>query len=214
MDTYQNQWGETVARKIIQNLEKRRMGGSFAPTAAKARDEILSMIPKGAVVFRCGSMTATHMGLWDEMARISGVEIIDPYLPGLTPEEGLDLRRKGMSADFMIAGANAITLDGKIVNLDGMGNRVAAMAFGPRKVILVVGINKIAADLASAMARVKHYAAPVNAARIGIDTPCVPTGLCTDCKSPQRICNMWSVIEGHMIKDRIHVKFVGENLGY
>lgn len=214
MDKNQSQWGESVAKKIIRNLEKRRMGGSYAATAAQARDEILSMIPKGAVVYRCGSMTATNMGLWEEMAKLSGIEIIDPYMAGISSEEGLDLRRKGMTADIMIASSNAVTLDGKLVNLDGTGNRVAAMTFGPRKVILVMGINKVAADLESAMARVKHYAAPVNAARIGVDTPCVQTGLCSDCKSPQRICNMWSIIEGHMIKDRIHVKLVGENLGY
>jgi hypothetical protein len=190
------------------------MGGSYAATAALARDEILSMIPKGAVVYRCGSMTATSMGLWEEMAKLSGIEIIDPYMAGISSEEGLELRRKGMTADVMIASSNAVTLDGKLVNLDGTGNRVAAMTFGPRKVILVMGINKVAADLESAMARVKHYAAPVNAARIGVETPCVQTGLCSDCKSPQRICNMWSIIEGHMIKDRIHVKLVGENLGY
>jgi L-lactate utilization protein LutB len=214
MDKNQTQWGDRVVKKIIMNLEKRRMAGSYAATAAQARDEILSMIPKGARVYRCGSMTAANMGLWEEMAKLPGIEIIDPYLAGITPEEGLELRRKGMTADIMIASSNAITLDGKLVNLDGMGNRVAAMAFGPRKVILVVGINKIAADLESAIARIKHYAAPVNAARIGIDTPCVETGLCSDCRSPQRICNMWSIIEGHMIKDRIHVKLVGDNLGY
>jgi hypothetical protein len=95
-----------------------------------------------------------------------------------------------------------------------MGNRVAAMAFGPKKVILVVGMNKVAPDLDSAIARVKHYAAPVNSIRLGIQTPCVQTGLCADCKSPQRICNIWSIIEGSMVKDRIHVKLVGENLGY
>jgi hypothetical protein len=119
-----------------------------------------------------------------------------------------------MAADVMIASSNAITLDGKLVNLDGMGNRVAAMIFGPKKVILVVGVNKIVPDLDSAMARVKHYSAPVNSIRLGLKNPCVETGLCADCKSPQRICNMWSIIEGHMIKDRIHVKLVGEDLGY
>ena len=109
----------------------------------------------------------------------------------------------------MIASANAITLDGKLVNLDGMGHRVASMIFGSEKVILAVGMNKVAPDLETAMARVRHYAAPVNAIRLGLKTPCVEKGLCTDCRSPQRICNMWSIIEG-----RIHVKLIGENLGY
>lgn len=143
-----------------------------------------------------------------------GVEVIDPYKPGLSPEEGLKVRRRGLTADVMIASSNAITLDGKLVNLDGMGNRVASMAFGPEKVILVVGMNKVMPDLDTAMARVKHYAAPVNATRLGLKNPCVETGLCADCKSPQRICNVWSIIEGHMIKGRIHVKLVGENFGY
>jgi hypothetical protein len=114
----------------------------------------------------------------------------------------------------MVASSNAITLDGKLVNLDGMGNRVAAMAFGPKKVILLVGMNKVAPDLESAMARVKHRAAPINNIRYGLKNPCVETGLCSDCKTPQRICNMWSIIEGHMIQNRIHVKLIGENLGY
>lgn len=214
MDQHQVEWNAKVARTIIKNLEKRRMAGSYAAGADQARGEIIEMIPAGATVFRCGSMSAAGMGLWEAVASLPGVNLIDPYRPELSPEEGLELRRQGLLADVMIASTNAITLDGKLVNLDGMGNRVAAMAFGPKKVILVVGMNKVAPDLESAVARVKHYAAPVNNIRYGLKNPCVETGLCSDCKTPQRICNMWSTIEGHMIKDRIHVKLVGEDLGY
>jgi LUD domain len=214
MDQHQTEWNEKVARKIIKNLEKRRMAGSYTASAVKAKEEIIDMIPQGATVFRCGSMSAVGMGLWDSIAALPEVTLIDPYRPELSPEEAMELRRRGLTADVMIASTNAITLDGRLVNLDGMGNRVAAMAFGPKKVILVVGMNKVAPDLESAMARVKHYAAPVNNIRYGLKNPCVETGLCSDCKTPQRICNMWSIIEGHMIKDRIHVKLVGENLGY
>jgi hypothetical protein len=214
MDTNQMNWNELIATQIIQHLEKRRMQGSYAPSAAQAADEIVAMIPQGATVYRCGSMTATGLGLWQKIAEIPEVRVIDPYVPGLSPEEAFEMRRKGLTADFMIASSNAITLDGKLVNLDATGNRVAAMCFGPKKVLLVVGMNKVAPDLDSAMARVKHYSAPVNAIRMNLQTPCKEKGLCVDCKSPQRICNMWSVIEGHMIKDRIHVKLVGENLGY
>jgi hypothetical protein len=214
MDKHQVSWNEQVAKGIIEHLEKRRMEGSYASSGAQAADEVLAMIPHGATVYRCGSMTATGIGLWEKIAGLPGVKLIDPYLAGLSPEEGLELRRQGATADVMIASSNAITLDGKLVNLDGMGNRVAAMIFGPKKVILVVGMNKVAPDLESAMARVKHYAAPVNAMRVGFSTPCAANGLCVDCKSPQRICNMWTIIEGHMIKDRIHVKLVGEFLGY
>jgi len=214
MDEHQVVWNEKVAQTIIKNLEKRRMAGSYAAGADQAKDEILAMIPPGATVFRCGSMSAVGMGLWEAVADLQGVTLIDPYQPELSLEEGMELRRQGMMADVMIASSNAITLDGRLVNLDGMGNRVAAMAFGPLKVILVVGMNKVAPDLDSAVARVKHYSAPVNNIRYGLKNPCVETGLCSDCKTPQRICNMWSTIEGHMIKDRIHVKLVGENLGY
>lgn len=214
MDAHQVVWNELVANNIIKQLGKRRMEGSYAPTVRQAKDEILAMIPTGSTVYRCGSMTAVGLGLWEALAKLEGVQLIDPMVPGITSQESLRLRREGMSADFMIASSNAVTLDGKLVNLDGSGNRVAAMCFGPTKVILVVGMNKVAPDVESAMARVQHYAAPVNTIRLGYDNPCKESGLCSDCRSPQRICNMWSVIEGHMIKDRIHVKLVGENLGY
>jgi len=214
MDQHQLEWNEKVAQKIIKNLEKRRMSGSYAASAAKARDEVVEMIPQGATVFRCGSMTAVGIGLWEAIAARPEVKLIDPYRPELSREEGLELRRQGLTADVMIAGTNAITLDGRLVNLDGMGNRVAAMAFGPEKVILVVGMNKVCPDLESAVARVKHYAAPVNNIRYGLKNPCVETGLCSDCRTPQRICNIWSTIEGQMIEGRIHVKLVGEFLGY
>ena len=175
MDEHQVVWNEKVAEKIIKNLEKRRMAGSYAASAAKAKDEVLEMIPQGATVFRCGSMTAGGMGLWEAIAALPGVSLIDPYQPDLSREEGLELRRQGLTADVMIAGTNAITLDGRLVNLDGMGNRVAAMAFGPKKVILVVGMNKVAPDLETAVARVKHIAAPINNIRLKPKNPCVET---------------------------------------
>jgi hypothetical protein len=214
MEEHQIVWNEKVALQIIKNLKKRRMEGSYAPTAAQAKNEVISMIPKGATVFRCGSMTATGMGLWEDISNMPGVKLVDPYQPGIPPEEGLERRRQGLTADIMVASSNAITLDGKLVNLDGMGNRVASIAFGPKKVILLVGMNKVASDLESAMARVKHRAAPINNIRYGLKNPCVETGLCSDCKTSQRICNMWGIIEGHMIQNRIHVKLIGENLGY
>lgn len=214
MDENQVVWNEKVAEKLIKNLEKRRMEGSYAVTVSQAKDEVIAMITPNSSVFRCGSMTATGSELWEGIAELPEVNLIDPYEPGISPEEGLQRRRKGLSADFMIASSNAITLDGKLVNLDGMGNRVAAMSFGPNKVILMVGMNKVVPDLESAMARVKHYAAPINNIRYGMKNPCVETGLCSDCKSPTRICNMWSIIEGHMINKRIHVKLIGEAVGY
>ncbi len=214
MDAHQMTWNETVAREIIQNLEKRRMSGSYASTASQAKEEIIAMIPEGATVYRGGSMTTVTLGLWDKLSTMPGVKVLDPYKPGLSPEEAYKIRVEAMGADVMLASSNAITLDGKLVNLDATGNRIAGMCFGPKKVILAVGMNKVAPDLESAMARVKHYAAPVNTIRLGLANPCKEKGLCFDCKTAQRICNMWSIIEGHMIQGRIHVKLIGEDLGY
>jgi hypothetical protein len=214
MDIHQITYRDKLAQQLIKRLTKRRMEASYAPTAAQARDEILAMIPSGASVSRCGSMSLVELGLWEALAAKPGVQVLDPFRPGLTPEEAAALRTQGLLADYMIASSNALTMDGKLVNLDGLGNRVAAMCYGPKKVILVVGLNKVAPDLESAMARVKHHAAPINAIRLCRATPCVETGLCTDCNSPERICYMWSIIEGHMLANRIHVKLVGEDLGY
>jgi L-lactate utilization protein LutB len=214
MDAHQIGWREKVSQHLIKNLTRKRMEASYAATSAQAKGEVLGMIPDGSTVYRTGAMSLVEMGLWEALAQKPGVEVIDPFLPDLKPEEGMALRIKGMTADFMITSSNAITLDGKIVNLDGSGNRVAAMCFGPKKVILVVGMNKVVPDLDTALKRVKHHAGPINAIRLNLKTPCTETGRCHDCDSPERICNMWSIIEGHRLHNRIHVKLVGEDLGY
>jgi len=214
MDAHQIKYREKLAEHLIKHLVKRRMEASYALTAAQARDEVVAMIPAGAIVSRCGSMSLVELGLWEELAQKPGVEIIDPFVPGLTPEETDARRRRGLLADYMVTSTNALTMDGRLVNLDATGNRVAALCFGPTKVIVVAGLNKVTPDLDSALARVKHHAAPINAIRVNMPTPCGETGICHDCKSPQRICNMWSIIEGHLIENRIHVKLVGEDLGY
>jgi hypothetical protein len=214
MDRHQGKWNQKVAEKIIEQLDKRGMEGSYAVNAAQARDEVIAMIPHGSTVYRCGSVTADSMDLWPRIARIPGVEVIDPFQPGLSFEDSLEPRRKGLLADVMITSTNSITQDGKLVNVDGTGNRVAAMIFGPKKVILIAGMNKVVPDLETAMARAKHYSGPVNAMRMNIPTPCAENGICVDCKAPARICNIWSIIERQRIKGRIHVKLVGESLGY
>jgi len=214
MDEPQKIYRAKLAAALIKNLTKRRMAASFAPTAAQAREEIVALIPAGATVGRAGSMSLVEMGLWEALAQKADVKVIDPFRPGLKPEEVYALRRQSLLADYMITSTNALTLDGRLVNLDATGNRVAGLCFGPEKVIVVAGLNKVAPDLDAAMARVKHHAAPINAIRAGMAVPCAEDGLCHECKSPSRICNMWSIIEGHIIKDRIHVMLVGEDLGY
>jgi hypothetical protein len=216
VDKTQIAWNEKIAKSIIGHLVKRRMEGSYAATAEQARDEVLAMIPPGAVVTRGGSMSTAAIGLWEKVAELPGVKIWNHSQPGLSPAEVAEARRQGLLADILIASSNAITLDGRLVNLDGSGNRVAGMISGPKKVILVVGMNKVKPTLEAAMAHVKHYSAPLNAQRIGVKTPCRETGVCSDCNSPQRLCNTWSIIEGQMAvnEGRIHVKLVGADLGY
>ena len=214
MNAAQMEFRRKLAEQLIPKLEKRRFEASFAGTGEQAKKEVLAMIPEGSTVYRCGSESVSGTGFWKAAAGLPGVKLIDSGIPGLTPEQALEIRRTGLTADIMVASCNAITLDGRLVNLDATGNRVAAMCFGPRKVILVVGLNKVCADLESAQQRVKHWAAPMNAMRLKLKTPCAATGVCADCNSPDRICYMWTVHEGHRLQGRIHVKLVGEDLGY
>jgi L-lactate utilization protein LutB len=202
-----------VAQQMIKAFNKRHMEASYALDGDQAREELLALIPEGVSVCRAGSLTLDEIGFWDALKKRGDVEIVDQIKPGLPPEEAWDIRLKGLSADYLVTGTNAVTLDGRLVNLDRTGNRVAAMTFGPKKIILAVGMNKVVSDLEEAMKRVKNLAAPANAIRINAKTPCVKTGLCTECSSPERLCNLWSIIEGNFIKGRIHVKLIGQSLG-
>lgn len=207
-----------LAGHIIKRLGKRKMAGSFAPTAAEAKAVVLSLIEAPARVIRCGSESVGGLGLWEAIAALPGVTLMDPFAPGLTREQGVEVRRQGLLADVLVASTNAITIDGRLVNLDGTGNRVAGMLYGPKKVILLVGMNKVVADLEAAFARVRNIAAPANnlrlAAAYGLKNPCLEDGRCHQCGSETRICNLWTIIEGQAVRDRIHVVLVGEDLGY
>jgi len=140
--------------------------------------------------------------------------IINPYEPGISPEESFERRRQSLLADLFIAGSNAVTEDGKLVNLDGTGNRIGSINFGPRNVVVIVGRNKLVADLEAAMYRVKNSAAPINAMRLDKKTPCATTSFCQDCSSPDRICNFWSITEKSFPKQRIKVIIINEDLGF
>jgi hypothetical protein len=208
---------EKLSVHLIKQLGLRRMAASYCATAQEAKEELLKLIPSPASVIRCGSESAARVGLWDAIRSLPGVTLMDPYTPGLTPAESLEVRRQGLLADVLVASANALTLDGRLVNLDGTSNRVAGMLFGPRKVLLLVGMNKVVADLEAAYARIRSIAAPANNIRLaglGLKNPCIEDGRCHNCRSETRICNSWVVMEGSSVKDRIHVVLVGEDLGY
>ena len=214
MDQYKKEFYEKISKNLISALKSRRMDASYSDTAQQAKEELLSMIKDGKKVYRCGSMTLLELGFWKALKVRPKIEVIDPFDPRLSFEESMNMRVRGLSADYLITSTNAITLDGRLVNLDRTGNRVAAMIFGPKKVILAVGMNKVAPDLDSAMAMVKHNTAPMTALMVRAKTPCITDGMCHDCAHPDRLCNTWSIIEGQFIEGRIHVKLIGEDIGY
>ena len=160
-----------------------------------------------------GSGTFTSTGLYDTLRRRSDLEIIDTFEKDLSDTERIERRRRALLVDLFVTGTNAVTETGLLVNLDMIGNRVAAITFGPKNVAILVGRNKIVPDLEEAMMRVKGYAAPVNAMRLDKKTPCAKTSYCEDCNSPDRICNHWTITEKAFPKGRIKVVLINESLG-
>jgi len=160
-----------------------------------------------------GSMTFVSTSLYDALKDASDIQVIDTYDKSLSPEESLERRRQSLLADLFITGTNAVTEGGQLVNLDMIGNRVAALTFGPKFVIVLVGRNKIVPDLQFAMDRIKDYAAPANVMRLDKKTPCAKTAFCEECKSPDRICNTWTLTEKSFPKGRVKVILINEDLG-
>lgn len=160
-----------------------------------------------------GSMTFMATGLYDYFRNHSGITVLDTFEKNLPLEEIVERRRQALLTDLFIMGTNAVTESGQLVNLDMNGNRVAALTFGPKFVVVLVGRNKIVPDIESAMFRIKNYAAPANAIRLDKKTPCVKTSYCEECHSPDRICNYWTVTEKSYPKQRIKVVLINEDLG-
>jgi L-lactate utilization protein LutB len=203
----------TKMRGAMRALKKNGMDAYIAKTGGEARTKALSLVRKGATVGIGGSRTAEEIGLLDALRR-GDYNLFDQYAGGLSEADSLSARKHGTHAEYFVSGTNAVTEDGKLVNIDGLGNRLAAFCFGPEKVIIIVGRNKIVPDVASAIERVRNVAAPMNAKRFGLTTPCAKTGTCADCRSPERICNLTLVIERQRIKGRISVILVNEELGF
>ena len=161
-----------------------------------------------------GSMTVVASGIYSALKDRQDIKILDTYDKSLSPADSYELRRQSLLVDLFITGTNAVTESGQLVNLDMYGNRVGALTFGPKNVVVVVGSNKIVADLKDAIFRIKNYAAPVNAMRLDKKTPCVKTSYCDECKSPDRICNTWTITEKAFPKGRVKVVLINQNLGF
>lgn len=160
-----------------------------------------------------GSMTFVATGLYEAVKDMPNLEVLDTFNKNLSPEDALELRRQSLLVDLFITGTNALTETGELVNLDMVGNRVAGITFGPKHVVILVGKNKIVPDLEAAMVRIKNYVAPTNAMRLNKKTPCVKTSCCEECKSPDRICNSWTITQKSFPKGRIKVVLINKDLG-
>jgi L-lactate utilization protein LutB len=161
-----------------------------------------------------GSMTFIATGLYNALKNNSDLNVLDTFDKNILAEEKLKRRRQSLLVDLFLTGSNAVTEAGQIVNLDMVGNRVAAITFGPKNVVVLVGRNKIVENLDEAMFRIKNYAAPVNTMRLNKKTPCVKTSYCEECKSPDRICNTWTITEKSFPKGRVKVVLINQDLGF
>ena len=208
------QWlNERRIEKTISKLEKNNIKGYYA----KNNDELLNIIKdiakEGEMVSVGGSMTLFETNIIDFL-RSGRYNFLDRYEENLTPADMKEIYRKSFYADTYFSSVNAITEEGEIFNVDGNGNRVAAMLYGPDKVILIVGANKIVKNLDDAVNRNKTISGPVNAKRLNTATPCAKVGYCMDCKSEDRICCEYTVIKRQRTAGRIHVIFVNDILGF
>ncbi len=180
--------------------------------ARKTVHEILGRTGAKSIAWG-GSVTYLQTGLYEELKDSSAYEIIDTFNKGRPAEEMFELRRRALLADLFITGTNAVTETGKLVNLDMTGNRVAGIVFGPKNVVILVGRNKVVPDIEDAMLRIKNFAAPANAMRLDKKTPCAKTSVCEECRSPDRICNTWTITEKSYPKGRIKIVLINQDLG-
>lgn len=209
MNEFITKRNDLLSQKVIKGLASRNMSGYYAHDKAEALEIALSLIPEKSTVTMGGCMSAKEIGLVDAL-KGGDYDFIDRY-------EWEDQRAAMLAAydaDVYLSSANAMTEDGVMVNIDGNANRVSALAQGPKKVVFIVGMNKICDDIDGAMKRARNIAAPVNAQRFGLDTPCAKTGSCMNCKSPDTICCQFLITRYSKHEGRIHVILVNEDLGF
>ncbi len=212
MNEFRQWYGERQAERTIKALKKNNFEARYFAKAAEALEELWKIIPEGATVGVGGSLTLNQVDLANEI-RKRPVKFLNPFAKGLSMEEGDKIRREIFSADIFLSSSNAITEDGKLFNIDATGNRVAPMIYGPRKVVLICGVNKIVKDIAEAQTRAQEWAAPMNVKRLGYKPPCGVTGQCSDCSSPERICNAYVILAKKPRRTDYMIFLVGEELG-
>ena len=207
------QRNELLGQRMIKNLNRRHIEAYYCPTAAEAVKKVSELIPDGSSVTWGGSMTIRDMGIPQQLCNRGTLEVLDRD-KAETPEEIQEIYLRAFTSDVYLSSANAISEDGVIVNIDGNGNRVAAITWGPKKVIFVIGINKVAQTVEAALARARSTASPINAQRFDINTPCKTDGVCHNCNSTDCVCSYVHFLRNSRNKGRHVVVLVGEDLGY
>jgi hypothetical protein len=206
--------------KRLMDMKEVLEGNHFEVTIAddlnEAKKVVLDdILPKSGAksVSWGGSMTFVATGLYEAIKDRSDMDVLDTFEKNLSPEDMIERRRRSLLVDLFFTGSNAVTESGQLVNLDMIGNRIGGITFGPKSVVVLVGRNKIVGDLDEAMFRIKNYVAPTNAMRLDKKTPCVKTSYCEECKSPDRICNTWTITEKSFPKGRVKIVLINEDLG-
>ena len=210
--TPQEERNQRLAQTLIRNLHRRHIEAFYCPTGAEAVQKVSELIPDGSSVTWGGTMTVRDLAIPDLLRSRGTLEVLDRDMVE-TPDEKQAMYLRAFSTDVYLTSANAISEDGVIVNIDGNGNRVAAITWGPKKVIFVVGLNKVAQTVEAALSRARGTASPVNAARFDIKTPCQQDGVCHNSNSPESICNYVHFLRNSP-RGRHVVVLVGESLGY
>ena len=213
MDPIKQWWVEEKAKKAIEKLVAHDFKAIYVKTKEEAVQEIWKHITPKQRIGVGGSLTIRELGILEKL-EAQGYTLYDHWKPGLSKENILEIRKSQMTSDLFLSSVNAITLNGELVNIDGIGNRVNSTNFGPGKVILVAGYNKIVEDVQEGIKRIKNVAAPLNARRLNMDVPCAKVGKCVDCNSPNRICRVIVIHERKPSLTDILIILVGEELGF
>ena len=212
MEQLERWFREKQVERTINALRKNNFEATFVPDSKAALEEVMKRIPDGATVGIGGSATLAQTGILDALKNRK-VQLIWPFQQARNEEERMELIRKSFSSDVFLSSTNAVTEDGKLFNIDATGNRVAAMFIGPKKVIVVSGVNKIVKNIEDAEKKLMEWTAVQNSKRLNRKTPCVETGVCGDCSSPDRICNIYVTLAKKPSRTDILIILVNENLG-
>ena len=213
MDPNKQWWIEEKAKKTIEKLVAHDFKALYAKNRQEAVEEIWKHVTPKQKIGVGGSVTIRELGILEQL-EARGHTLYNHWKPGLSKENILEIRKSQMTSDLFLSSVNAVTMNGELVNIDGAGNRVNSTNFGPGKVILVAGYNKIVEDVQEAIKRIKNVAAPINAKRLNIDVPCAKLGKCVDCNSPNRICRVVVIHERRPSFTDMLIILVGEELGY